>query len=116
MNINFNISSLNSSVDTLKDQYATIKDTLDKLLSRSMNLSSSEQPSYHEDVGSSHIQAFHSNHPHHKLHLLRVEVNKFDGLDPTCWVTQMEHYFSLHGIADDLSKIRYGILYLDLES
>jgi hypothetical protein len=42
-----------------------------------------------------------------------VEVNKFDGLDPTSWVTQMEHYFSLHGITDDLDKIRYGVLYLD---
>jgi hypothetical protein len=42
-------------------------------------------------------------------------VNKFDGLDPTGWVTQMEHYFSLHGITDDLAKIRYGVLYLDHE-
>jgi hypothetical protein len=41
-------------------------------------------------------------------------VKKFDGLDPT-GVTQMEHYFSLHGITDDLSKLHYGILHLDLE-
>jgi hypothetical protein len=47
--------------------------------------------------------------------LPRVEVNKFDGSDPTGWVTQMEHYFSLHGITDDLAKLRYGVLYLDLE-
>jgi hypothetical protein len=31
------------------------------------------------------------------------------------WVTQMEHYFSLHGIIDDLMKLRVGVLYLDLE-
>jgi hypothetical protein len=42
-------------------------------------------------------------------------VNKFDGSDPTGWVTQMEHYFSLHGITDDLAKLRYGVLHLDLE-
>jgi hypothetical protein len=42
-------------------------------------------------------------------------VNKFDGSNPTGWVTQMEHYFSLHGITDELSKLRYGVLYLDLE-
>jgi hypothetical protein len=42
-------------------------------------------------------------------------VNKFDGSDPTGWVTQMEHYFSLHGITDDLSKLRYGVLHLDPE-
>jgi hypothetical protein len=42
-------------------------------------------------------------------------VNKFDGSDPTSWVTQMEHYFSLHGITDDLAKLCYGVLHLDLE-
>jgi hypothetical protein len=25
----------------------------------------------------------------------------------------MDHYFSLHGITNDLSKVRYGILHLD---
>jgi hypothetical protein len=42
-------------------------------------------------------------------------VNKFDGSDPTGWVTQMEHYFSLHGITDELAKLHYGVLYLDPE-
>jgi hypothetical protein len=27
----------------------------------------------------------------------------------------MEHYFSLHGIIDELTKLHYGILSLDLE-
>jgi hypothetical protein len=27
----------------------------------------------------------------------------------------MEHYFSLHGITDDLTKLRYGVLHLDPE-
>jgi hypothetical protein len=40
-------------------------------------------------------------------------VNKFDGSDPIGWVTQTKHYFSLHGIADDLSKLCYGVLHLD---
>jgi hypothetical protein len=40
-------------------------------------------------------------------------VKKFDGSNPQGWVTQMEHYFSLHGITDDLSKIHYGILHQD---
>jgi hypothetical protein len=42
-------------------------------------------------------------------------MNKFDGLDPLGWVTQMEHYFSLHGIIDDLHKLKVGVLYLDVE-
>jgi hypothetical protein len=49
------------------------------------------------------------------LRLTKVDVNKFDGSDPTAWVTQMEHYFSLHGITNDLMKLHVGVLYLDPE-
>jgi hypothetical protein len=45
-----------------------------------------------------------------------VDVNKFDGSDPNGWVTQMEHYFSLYGITDELAKLWYGVLHLDQES
>jgi hypothetical protein len=41
-----------------------------------------------------------------------VDVTKFDGSDPTSWVTQMEHYFSLYGITDELAKLWYGVLHL----
>jgi hypothetical protein len=44
-----------------------------------------------------------------------VDVTKFDGSDPTGWVTQMEHYFSLYNITDDLAKLQYGVLHLDQE-
>jgi hypothetical protein len=44
-----------------------------------------------------------------------VDVTKFEGSDPTGWVTQMEHYFSLYNITDDLAKLRYGVLHLDQE-
>jgi hypothetical protein len=27
----------------------------------------------------------------------------------------MKHYFSLHGITDDLTKLRYNVIYLDRE-
>jgi hypothetical protein len=50
----------------------------------------------------------HSFQPHHfqrDIHLPRVDVTKFDGSDPTGWVTQMEHYFSLYNITDDLAKL-----------
>jgi hypothetical protein len=60
----------------------------------------------------------HSFQPHHfqrDIRLLRVDVTKFDGSDPTGWVTQMEHYFSLYNITDDLAKLRYGVLHLDQE-
>jgi hypothetical protein len=48
-------------------------------------------------------------------HFPKVDMNKFDGSDPSGWVTQMEHYFSLHGIIDDLHKLKVGVLYLDVE-
>jgi hypothetical protein len=43
-------------------------------------------------------------------------VNKFDLSHPTCWVIQMEHYFSLHDNTDDLTKLHHNVLYLDPES
>jgi hypothetical protein len=60
----------------------------------------------------------HSFQPHHfqrDIRLPRVDVTKFDGSNPTGWVTQMEHYFSLYNITDDLAKLRYGVLHLDQE-
>jgi hypothetical protein len=44
-----------------------------------------------------------------------VDVTKLDGSNPTGWVTQMEHYFSLYDITYDLAKLRYGFLHLDQE-
>jgi hypothetical protein len=44
-----------------------------------------------------------------------VDVTKFDGSNPTSWVTQMEHYLSLYGITDELAKLWYGVLHLDQE-
>jgi hypothetical protein len=60
----------------------------------------------------------HPFQPHHfqrDIRLPWVDVTKFDGSDPTGWVTQMEHYFSLYNITDDLAKLRYGVLHLDQE-
>jgi hypothetical protein len=54
----------------------------------------------------------HSFQPHHfqrDIRLPQVDVTKFDGSDPTGWVTQMEHYFSLYNITDDLAKLQYGV-------
>jgi len=65
-----------------------------------------------------HIEYENSSHSHNfqrDLCLPRADVTKFDGSDPTSWVTQMEHYFSLYDITDDLAKLRYGFLHLDQE-
>jgi hypothetical protein len=80
-----------------------------------MNPFSSKEPSYKEDVDSSHFQNPHSNHLHHHPCVPNVEVNKFDGSDPMGCVTQLEHHLFLHGIIDELVKLRYSVLYLDPE-
>jgi hypothetical protein len=77
--------------------------------------SSSDPPLYTEGIDSNHPLHSHSNSLPREPRLLRVKVKTFDGSDPQAWVTKMEHYFSLHGITDELTKIHYGILYLDQE-
>jgi hypothetical protein len=62
---------------------------------------------------SSHSISFPSNHFQRDPRLPIVEVNKFQGSDPTGWVTQMEHCFYLHDITNDLEKLMYGVLHLD---
>jgi hypothetical protein len=78
------------------------------------NLSSSSPP-HTEGDHSSHSNTLQNHHFQRDLRLPRVDVTKFDGSDPTSWVTQMEHYFSLYSITDDLAKLRYGFLHLDQE-
>jgi hypothetical protein len=48
-------------------------------------------------------------------HSLKVDVNKFDGSYPSGWVTQMEHYFTLQRITDDMVTLKLGVFYLDME-
>jgi len=66
---------------------------------------SQEHPLQQEGVESFHPMGIHSNHFFHDLCLPKVDVNKFDGSNPTKWVTQMKQYFSLQGIIDDLNEI-----------
>jgi hypothetical protein len=75
----------------------------------------SDPPLHTDAETSSHSRNFHPHHFQHDLHLPRVDVTKFDGSDPTSWVTQMKHYLSLYDIIDNLSKLRYGVLHLDKE-
>jgi hypothetical protein len=74
-----------------------------------------EAPPKTEGEHSSHSHTFQHQHFQRDIRLPRVDVTKFDGSDPTGWVTQMEHHFSLYDIIDDLAKLRYGVLHLDQE-
>jgi hypothetical protein len=110
------LDSTNSRIDTLEanltTQLTSLQSVVNQLLKRPTNPSSSTKP---DVVDSSQSPHFHSNSFHREPRLPRVEVNKFDGSNPTGWVTQMEHYFSLHGITDELDKLCYVVLYLDPE-
>ena len=65
--------------------------------------------------GETSSNSFQPHHFQRDIRLPWVDVTKFDGSDPTSWVTQMEHYFSLYNITDDLAKLWYGVLHLDQE-
>jgi hypothetical protein len=115
----YEISTFNSNVESFKDQVKgkidSIHSALNELLKKSQGPPSSNKLSHFESADSSHTMAFHSNSLHSDPCLPRVEVKKFDGSNPTGWVTQMEHYFSLHNITDELVKFHYNVFYLDPE-
>jgi hypothetical protein len=84
-----------------------------EVFNQSQGTLSSTQILHHGGVESSHSMAFNYTPLSHEIHIPNVEVNKFDGSDPMGWVTQMEHYLSLHEINNDLIKIHMSFLYLD---
>jgi hypothetical protein len=84
-------------------------------------LDKGKKPKYHsKSPHSSHYENTHNSHspwgpPNSRNKLPKVEMNKFNGFDPIGWVSQMEHYFSLHDIKDDDTKLQVGVMYLDQE-
>ena len=68
---------------------------------------------HHHSSFNNHHQAFTDSSGWNRFP--KIEVNKFNGSDPAGWVSQMEHYFSLHNITDDMAKLRVAVLYLDFE-
>jgi hypothetical protein len=64
-----------------------------------------DAPAKTEGEHCSHSHTFQHHHFQCDLRLPRMDVTKFDGSDLIGWVTQMEHYFSLYNITDDLAKL-----------
>jgi len=112
-------SSIIASIEELKQYITTHLESVTTMICTKFHIhtdpSLSDPPLYTEGETSSHSHNFQPHHFQCDLCLPHVDVAKFDGLDPTSWVTQMEHYFSLYGITDDLAKLRYGVLHLDQE-
>jgi hypothetical protein len=109
-------TTIQSSMEEIKQDLTTQLESVVSMLCTKMHVPTdnplSNPPS---DTKAKHSSKFQHHHFQHDLHLPRVDVTKFNGSDPTGWVTQMEHYFSLYGITDDLAKLRYGFVHLDQE-
>jgi hypothetical protein len=112
-------TTMQSSMGEIKQDLTTQLESVFSALCTKLHIPtdnpSSSSPPHTEGDHSSHSHTLQNHHFQRDLCLPRVDVTKFDGSDPTGWVTQMEHYFSLYGIIDDLAKLRYGVLHLDQE-
>jgi hypothetical protein len=118
--INANVVTINttmqSSMEEINQDLTTQLESFFSTLCTKLHIPtdnpSSFSPQHTEGDHSSHSHNFQNHHFQRDLCLPRVDVTKFDGSDPTGWVTQIEHYFSLYDITDDLAKLRYGVLHL----
>jgi hypothetical protein len=112
-------TTMQSSMGEIKQDLTTQLESVFSALCTKLHIPtdnpSSSSPPHTEGDHSSHSHTLQNHHFQRDLRLPWVDVTKFDGSDPTGWVTQMEHYFSLYNITDDLAKLQYGVLHLDQE-
>jgi hypothetical protein len=112
-------TTMQSSMEEVKQELTTQLESVFASLYTKLKIPTddpfSDAPPKTEGEHSSHSHTFQHHHFQRDLCLPQVDVTKFDGSDPTGWVTQMEHYFSLYNITDDLAKLWYGFLHLDQE-
>jgi hypothetical protein len=112
-------TTMQSSMGEIKQDLTTQLESVFSALCTKLHIPtdnpSSSSPPHTEGDHSSHSHTLQNHHFQCDLRLPWVDVTKFDGSDPTGWVTQMEHYFSLYNITDDLAKLWYGVLHLDQE-
>jgi hypothetical protein len=112
-------TTMQTSIEEVKQELTTQIESVFASLCTKLKIPTddpfSDAPPKIEGEHSSHSHTFQHHHFQCDLRLPRVDVTKFDGSDPTGWVTQMEHDFSLYGIIDDLATLQYGVLHLDQE-
>jgi hypothetical protein len=102
------LESLPTSITQLTSMCQQSQDAVKNLISFSiptLDPLSSSTPYTLEDHESSQSKSFPFHLFHRDLHSPHVDVKNFDGSDPTRWVTQMENYFYLYKIIDDLAKL-----------
>jgi hypothetical protein len=116
MNASVNVAVQSAMVE-VKHELTTHLESVFASLCTKLKLSIDDSfPEAHKKTeGETSSHSFQPCHLQRDICLPRVDVTKFDGSNPTGWVTKMEHYFSLYNITDDLAKLRYGVLHLDQE-
>ena len=74
------------------------------------------------NLGKDHPPSWFFNSQHYTLgdthqrhHGPKLDMHKFDGTDPTGWVSQMDNLFFLHNISTHVDKYQVELLYLDVE-
>jgi hypothetical protein len=111
------VTLLNTTVTTLHQEFQdSLEDkfnTLTQLIKGKYPESHSEDS--HFDSEHPHYSHSHWGPPHFWNKVPKFEMHKFYGFDSIGWVSQMEHYFSLHDIRDDETKPYVGVLYMDQE-
>jgi hypothetical protein len=112
-------TTMQSSMEEVKQELTTYLESVFASLYTKLKIPTDdhffEAPPKTEGKHSAHSRTFQHQHFQCDLRLLWVDGTKFDGSDPIGWVTQMEHYFSLYNITDDLAKLWYVVLHLDQE-
>jgi hypothetical protein len=112
-------TTMQSSMEEIKQELTTQLESFFASLCTKLKIPTddhfSEAPPKTEGKHSSHSHTFENHHFQCDIRLPWADATKFDGSDPTGWVTQMEHYFTLYSITNDLEKLWYGVLHLDQE-
>ena len=118
----------NQRLDKLETNMNELKNTLDELSSMVRQaLDKGKEPAL-EDHYNDHVhhegESSHSPHvwhthppPNRDLPLSqrppKLDMQKFDGSNPSAWLAQMEQYFKLNRLQDDWTKIGVATMYLD---
>jgi hypothetical protein len=91
-------TTMQSSMEEIKQDLTTQLEYVVSMLYTKMHIPTDNPLSNPPlDTKFEHSSNFQHHHFQCDLHLPRVDVTKFDGSDPTGWVTQLEDYFSLYG-------------------
>jgi hypothetical protein len=111
------VASIEELKEDLKQDITTHIESIASMIYTKLHIPAepllSDPPLHTKAETFSHSNNFHPHHFQCDLCLPHVDVTKFYGSDPTSWVTQMEHYFSLYKIRNNLAKLRYGVLHID---